>query len=267
MIREINTIELHRAFAHTEYGETLAGMVRYERYMPEGTPNDEWVALLGADVNNLEHMRLTTGLTHAFIRSMDELSPGELTEEDRELLPVAAISHDWGEAIVSDITFSHKTLEDEKKEKKAFLSIVSGSLADVSGSELVVQAAHEVVFDQKKTRRGRMFNAVERVGYMRTALRAHARVETVSDPELVNGLRWIVADVLGNQLVPLVEAAEQLPPIRQYLMHQGERISTAFDSIDDAVFSNYTDAEEETKRLAVAQSHAVWHTWAEKQGL
>lgn len=265
MLTRHDVIGLHNVFAQTEYGAILAENVRYERYKPTDVSNRQWVDLLGQDVNNLEHMRLTAGLVYDFMRSMDQLAPGRLDDDDRLLLPVGAVSHDWGEAIVTDITYSHKTPEDEQREKEAFLEIVTGSMEGVSGSELVVRAAHEVVFDQKRTRRGRMFNAVERVGYMRTALRAHVEVEGVTSPDLVNGLRWIAADVLGNQPMHLIEVAEEFPPVCQYLVRQQETISMAFDAVDDAVFANYDSTEEEAKRLAVAQSFALWHSWLDQQ--
>lgn len=257
---EVNPIELHNAFAKTVHGEKLAGEVRFDRYMSGGLSNQEWVGLLGADVNNLEHMRLTLGLAQDFVRTMDACHPGELSSEDRQLLGVAAVSHDWGEAIVTDITYSKKTPEDERREKEAFLHIVSTEMADVPGADLVLRAAHEVVFDQKGTRLGKMFNIVERVGYMRTALRAHVRVDTVKSPDIQNGLRWLVADVLGNNPPHLVRQAADSTPARNYLLAQSGLISAAFEAVEDAIFENYGE-EADVKRVAMADSFTAWQEW------
>lgn len=263
---EVDPYQLHSAFSDTAYGERLAGQVRFGRYKPEDMGNEAWVDLLGADVNNLDHMPLTLGLTKDFIRCMDVASPGELSDDDKQLLQVAAISHDWGEAIVTDITYSKKTKEDERREKEAFLEIMATEMSAVPGSDLVVEAAHEVVFDQVGTRLGKMFNVVERVGYMRTALRAHVRVHEVTCPELANGLRWLTADVLGNNPGSLVEHALVSPPAHAYLTNQADVISEAFTAVTDEVFANY-GGESATKQVAVATSLAQWQGWLSRSGL
>ncbi len=258
----VNPYALYSAFRETEYGHRLSGFVRYERYKPDATTNTDWEQLLGPDVNNLKHNVLTLGLTDDFIRTMDRFHPGELAEHDKVLLRVGAASHDWGEAIVGDITDSHKTKEGQQREKEAFLHIVTSTMSGVSGADMVIEAANEVVFDQKNARLGRMFNIVERVGYMRTALRAHACLEFVDDAELRDGLRWLTLDVLGNHTRALVEYSAWLRPPGLYLEAAAEQIDSAFAAIEGDVYDRYAPEEVDAKQEQVEVGRASWHAWA-----
>ena len=51
------------AFSETEYGQQLAGKIRYEKYNLAKLSNREWISALGMDVNNLWHMMITYSLT------------------------------------------------------------------------------------------------------------------------------------------------------------------------------------------------------------
>lgn len=257
----LNLYAIHEAFAQTPYGAQLAGQVRYERYKPLTVTNEEWVTLLGADVNNLTHMPLTYGLAKDFVRVMDAEDPGALSEHDKVLLCVAALTHDWGEAVIGDITYSNKTEQDEVEEQSAFSEHLAGFCVGQSGVliELVEQAADEVVFN-KETRLAGMFNAIERVGYMRTALRAAGKAQIDQLPEANTGLRWLVADVFSNHPAVLTEVAEDFPPVRQYLLAQEGRITEAFEGIKPDIFVNYGDTAD-SKRAAVEHGCVMWQAW------
>ena len=41
--------------------------MRYGPYKPEELSNEEWVRILGPDVNNLEHLKITLAITNDFI--------------------------------------------------------------------------------------------------------------------------------------------------------------------------------------------------------
>jgi hypothetical protein len=254
-------IAIHECFEETEYGRTLAARVRYERYKPAEVANERWIQLLGADVNNLTHMPLTYGLAQDFIRTADRDQSYPLDDSEKELLQVAALTHDWAEAIVGDITFGDKTDEDERAEAAAFDAYLSGFYTGKE-AELIQKAREEIIFDHSgDTKLGRVFNAIERVGYMRTALRAHAHLVTDDAQDCENGLTWLVADVLSQQPIPLIEHAKTLPPVRQYLQNQGDIITEAFKSVSSEVFENYPLEQRTLKQDAFGRSYLAWQEW------
>lgn len=255
-------IEIHEKFEKTDFGKTLAGRVRYERYKPANVSNERWVELLGADVNNLTHLTLTYGLAQDFIRAADTLQPNFLTSEDEQLLQVAALIHDWAESIVGDVSFGDKTDSDELEEQAAFeANLASFYDGDMT---LINKARTEVVFDHTgKSKLGQVFNAIERVGYLRTALRAGDHIVSGNARDCDDGLRWLVADVLSQQPEPLTAYAETLQPVKQYLARQHDQISLMFEIIakSDDVFDNYPIEQREAKRSQFDESYKMWRQY------
>ncbi len=204
--------ELHRTFSGSEYGQELGKNVRYERYKPDSVSNKEWVELLGRDVSNLEHLRLTYDLTVAFVRHSEEHQPDLLDDTDKAALLLAGVSHDWGEALTGDISYGDKTLDDDEKERIAFAKVASDLFpADVDRFRRV----QEVAFDHNGDgdRLGRIFSTIECLGYMRTALTAVDRLDlgddSVQPVELQEGLEWLITDVLLNTTQKLVAQTKE----------------------------------------------------------
>ncbi|MBI2013094.1 MAG: hypothetical protein HYS88_01460, partial [Candidatus Colwellbacteria bacterium] len=98
--------EIYELFAGSSYGKILRQRVRYGPYKPEELSNEEWVKILGPDVNNLEHLKTTLAITNDFIYRAryphPEWQPREInfSREEKELLCLTAVIHDWGEAVV-----------------------------------------------------------------------------------------------------------------------------------------------------------------------
>jgi len=79
----VKFIDLHKAFANTEYGKTMSENARYERYKPKNITLSEWERLLGVDVNNLKHLQLSLNLAKQFIKYSNEMraaNTGQSTE-------------------------------------------------------------------------------------------------------------------------------------------------------------------------------------------
>lgn len=253
-----NVMDIHRAFAGTELGQELATRVRYERYKDEGVTNERWQELLGADVNNLLHMPLTRGIARAINRNLRRDQPGFLTSHEEQVLETAAIIHDWAEVIVGDITYSNKTNQDEAQERNHLHKIIE----DVAQMQpqlagLIFEAAEGVVFDDH-TKLGNIFNTVERVGYMRTALRASEHIYAGTAADCETGFRWLMADVICNHVVTLVQRADQYVPVQRYLDDRADYIDRAFAVIEPTDFDNYDDVTKPVKRLAYNEALAAW---------
>lgn len=258
-------IELHHSFAATEYGQILNENVRFDRYKPVDVSNERWVALLGSDVNNLVHMPLTLGLTRDMVSRLNE--HGErLTPHQVVTLCLAAIIHDWGEAITGDLTFDQVTAGGKVEEEQALDEIIS-SLEQVGDVDLrtSLHAAREVAFDAS-TPLGHIFNTVERIGYLRTGLRAMEHVVQGDAPDCGDGLLWLTENVIGNSLAVLVERAEQYPPVADYLMHMQEPINQALSVIAHSpwVFNNYNLEDQGTRAQMFQTARTTYSGWLGK---
>lgn len=260
-----NFMELHHAFAATEHGQRLASQVRYGRYKPEDVSNERWVELLGADVNNLTHMPLTFGLTQDMIRQLEMTHPELLIEEEKDELRVAALVHDWAEALVGDITYSDKTSSDEEEERLQFGSLLSAFEGEDAAemSHLIAKAADEIVFDSN-SKLGQIFNTVERVGYVRTAIRASKHVMAGDAADCEEGLKWIVADVFGNHIEVLLDRLGNYMPVYNYLTNQEDEIKKAFQLVTNDVFANYPTDQQEAKKEVFCRAKWAFNLWFSK---
>ncbi len=225
-------IGVYDDFAGTSHGVGLHAQVRYEKYNLSGIPREQWTELLGADANNLEHMRVTYQLTQAFVRYSHAHQPELLAPVDTTLLLAAAIIHDQGEAKVGDTSYGDKSIADSAREHQEFITYATEFTPSASQMlrNFLGRARDEIVFDST-SRLGRIFNAIERVGYLRTALRASQHVVQDTAGVSTDGLRWLVADVLSNQMTTLVGYASDYEAVRSYLNYEAPAISQAFACI------------------------------------
>jgi|GEM_PF-914835 len=239
-------LHIHRAFSATEHGKTLARRVRYEKYKPEAVTNEEWITLLGPDVGNLSHLVFTYELTTTFIAHTRRNQPELLTESEGRLLQVAALIHDWAEAKTGDISWGDKTAEHEAEEQAAFETYLHEFYSG-DATKFIDQARKEIIFDhgQESNKLGEIFNAIERVGYMTTALRAYGHIVNRTAGDSESGFVWIVADVLLNQTVTLLEYAKKYSAVSDFLARRQQTITEAFSFVDgeETIFKKYGDAE------------------------
>lgn len=258
-----NFIEVHNEFSETKYGHTLADKVRFGRYKPTDVSNERWVELLGADVNNLTHMPLTYGLIRTFISHLETMQPDYLNTEEVHTLQAAAITHDWAEAIVGDVSFGDKTEEQEQEERAAFKKHLAQFYTG-DATELIDKARREVVFDHDgNTKLGEIFNATERIGYLRTALRASEHVLRQDALDCADGMRWLVADVLLQQVPTLLNYSNKFIPVESYLTNRQELISKSFELVDSnpEVFYNYAPDQQSTRHEQFNQAYEAWQSW------
>ena len=236
--------QIRHLFETSIYGTVLGNQTRYDRYKPDGLQNSEWERLLGADANNLKHLPLSYGLTRSFISYCinapdfgDEKNSHMInfTSEDTEILLLAAISHDWAEAIVGDKMFDLKT-DKEEKEERTLHKILSHEIIDGLESNVLSEIMDEAnyVSGDRYSKLGQAFNAIERLGYLRTALRAWEQTKKLnqeSDKILINKLHWLINNVFLNQIKKLLEYSQIYPPVKLYLKNMEKNISETFNGI------------------------------------
>jgi len=248
---------LYEKFHASEYGQSLDGKPRWERYRPSNVTPEEWIKLLGPDADNLQHMELTNKITNIFLHR-DEGSL-DLSDEEKEYLLVASIIHDWGESYDpelgrgGDINYELKTLSDAEKEQEVFHRVYD----ELIGSEDVKlrYILSGIVFDST-TKLGRIFNSIERTGYLHTALIAHQKSRTTDD-DIKGNLEWLTAGVLSNQAIPLMEYAADYKPVWSYLQAVSPLIDEAFETIDENIFVRHGQTEND-RRERYRQARTAW---------
>jgi len=239
---DIKIVELNRILERSQYGKALKENIRFSTFKPDNVSNEEWEKLLGADVNNFDHLRLSYGLARKFAEYAENPPAsweGEVHEaaqfdkDEQADLQLAAIIHDWAEAIVGDLRYGTKTEQDEKDERDAFLKITDELLADHVEQEVInrTKQVFENVAMNEGTKLGRAFNAIEHMGYVRTALNAwRAAKEKVGDDQeaLRSNLYFMAQDVLATQIASLIEYAKVYPATRHQIVENSSLIDDIF---------------------------------------
>jgi hypothetical protein len=264
--------QIHEVFAKTEGGIKLDKNIRFGDYKPSWMKNEEWEEWLGADVNNLQHMPLTNVLTRSFLRYFPE---DAFTLEEQEDLRLAAIVHDWGESIKGhEDTRQDRTpverqrIEFEKLQQMAG-NVVEGLKIYRQDKEVLTHRIENVVENVVKNREskvGKAFNAIERIGYLRTAVRAwefsrnpNLNQETsLHDEELRIAFESVTNNVLLNQIPKLLEYATIYPPIQMFLESHAETITNAFEEMHGDIFLEYTGEEQPQQKIKFANAKNLW---------
>lgn len=253
--------ELHRKFAGSHHGVHLGQQIRFGRYKPETISNAEWSqAPLGADVNNLSHMPLTKGLARAYLKNQDKQKA--LNRTDSQMLLLAAIAHDWAEAISDDKMFDQKTVSEDDQEASIMLFLLKRTL----GAKLTKDQLMEVysIVKDRQSRLGEVFNAIERVGYLRTGLNAWEAgrkpagqvkrgVTGKEEEQLRRAFQWLASNVAGNQVKALLAHAEKHHPIAVYMGNSRGRIEELFKEMPAAIFDNYPTKDIDGKNEQLIQ--------------
>lgn len=239
---------LFDTFAESEYGRSLDGQPRWNRYRPEHISQEEWVKLIGRDADNLQHMWLTQGITELFLY-YDEDNSLKLSDEDKMLLRKAAVMHDWGEAV--DINYEIKTDDDLSKEQDNFMSVYDEL---VDGGDVKQKHILSSIIFNHDSRLGRPLNAIERVGYMHTAHKAYELSKTIEDPILANNLRWLAVGVLSNQTVPLMEYSAEYTPVKKYIESMSPFFDEAFNDLNGTLFTEHSQSKERIDRYNQAKT-------------
>lgn len=161
--------DLYHALESTEYGQALQEQVRFSSFKPEWLPNEQWVELLGDDVDNFRHQEYMAGLTQWFIDESWRVGDF-IPAEDAERLLVVAHVHDFAEAIDGDVP---DPLKDNgaialARERDSFIEVASSVTAEPEElADYVLPVMHRL------EPLGDVWRAIELIGYLETAFRAN----------------------------------------------------------------------------------------------
>jgi 5'-deoxynucleotidase YfbR-like HD superfamily hydrolase len=219
----LNTFEIHQQFENSPYGKTLFRNVRYTKYKPDSISKTQWNKLLGADGNNLLHLRVLYGLSKALLPHNPDLN-----NRDKNLLIKLAIVHDWGEAIVGDVPPELKTKAHENAEKIALKDLLDKF--NVSESQKLLN----ILFDPEN-RLHEFFKTIESAGYLRTAIIAWQSSNN-SEPHIREALIKLIEETIEKILIDALSMASEHP----HLIYFFEQIKTQLDEIFSSDIENFT---------------------------
>lgn len=225
-------------FSKTDYGKTLGANIRFSEFKPESMSNEMWVKVLGKDVNNLFHMSVSLDITKYFLNTC--VTPSKKwrvktpqdavfsNEEQKDLLFTSVI-HDWAEAIIGDIPLTSKKESDEDKEMVILHELLHKILGNGRDKQNIDKLANNVksILTDRSTKLGKAFNAIERIGYLKTAMKAWYLARD-SEEELRKKLMHLSTRVVTVHSPKLIEYADIYPAVHSYLLYKQKPISDVF---------------------------------------
>lgn len=212
----------------------LSTTLRYDRFRIAENP-DQWRFLLGPDVVLLTHPQVVAQIAEDFV-AYEGIT---LSDEEKVLFSIAPWIHDLGELIIEgdgigDISFDQKTDAHEIKEFAVFNTVLN-AIPEGDKKEIIKRSYQEIVMN-RDSRLGRMFNAVERIGYLQTAIRAYTGIEG----QRIQNWKGLVANVLSNQIIPLLNYCTEFPYATYILFGHRATIDAMFKETEGEVPSDNT---------------------------
>jgi len=226
------------------YGQILLKSNRFGSLQPDNVQNSIWGPKLGNHGNNFEHMPETVQEAMLMVEGMG------LGQQKEVKLFIAAQLHDMHEADTGDIPHNKKTKKDREEEKRVSRIV----LKDILYEELtyidrqrVIEDVQEIAFDEK-TELGRIFNAVELLGYTNAALKAWESLDD-EESDMQISLRVLTHRVIPYHLPGMVDYSKDYPYLVDFLRKNHDLIN---DILEEAEIcdSNWDQRERFNKAMS-----------------
>lgn len=240
----------------SRYKTYLGSTPRYARYM-NGESIPEWIELLGPDVLLLTHGEATADITDAFIL-YNEQHGVTLTFEEESDLRLTPYIHDWGEIKiedegVGDLTFDDKNVENEAIELAIFDRVIK-DVEDEAVKSTFIKSYVEIAM-KKDTKLGKMFNAIERLGYLQTAVNAFVGNE---EGKRIKNWKGLAGNVLSNQIIPLIACANEYPYVKHFLEQESSALDAIFAELEEGDIPRDVDGKPCYDLEKVQKAFAAW---------
>ncbi|MFZ2975481.1 MAG: hypothetical protein WA055_02500 [Candidatus Moraniibacteriota bacterium] len=255
--------KIHNEFAKTKYGKKLEKEIRYGRYKPKAVSKKIWQEVLGPDVNNLRHHLVMYDIVNNFFKYNDQGTSGEYIFDynERKLLIIASLIHDWGESVTGDISADLKNGKNEKKEFEAAKKIINEFTFKYNDliSKNNLQEAFDNVVIGKNEKLSRAFNAIERIGYLLIGIKAWEEGSNFykDNNQFTKNLWWLTTNVFLNQIKELVKYSDKYPAVKFYLDKNKKKIDNIFAKMPEEIFLKYKKERAEKKKQ-FEEAKKVW---------
>lgn len=221
-------------FRKTDYAEHLKNNPRWSRYKPELINDAEWRHALHADSDGLDNTRVIIRLTELFLERDTDNTAG-LSEEETELLYLAAAMQNWGKSFSTpespgvDISYEFLTSQEIEQRRKKLHSLFDELTPDLDIKKRFI--VEKTIYD-RTTKLGEVFDAIRRLNCLRTSILAYKQYKNEPDNPASANLGALSLGVLSNQLTHLITYAEKFAPVAQSLDQARPLIEEIFDDID-----------------------------------
>jgi hypothetical protein len=256
--RDIKFRAIHKDFSQTKPGNRLANNARWPKYQGK-LNNSEWQKMLGFDINNLEHGRLTYGITRSFIKKTNQSeSKLNFNQEEQKLLLLTSLVHDWPEGITKcgDVSYDQRTIQHEKEE----LAVIEKAITDILGPQSSnISKQIKDILENKNSKLGKTFNIIEKIGYVRTGLISWKKSKNTN--KNIFNLNCLTKDVVSIHIPELIKHS-YYPPVSHFLKNKQNIISEIFSNMPTSVFDRYNPIEEKNKNIAkFNKASDNWTKW------
>lgn len=222
-------------YVTSNWYKTLYSQLRWNQFRAETTSKEEWqTSILDADANNGDH-----GLINAMLAEVI----CDLDEEDsatRKMVFNTALLRDLGEVDSGDINYDSKSRIQkltelaklgELLESGYFESLTEKDIEDIIDLRMYPPKSADSRYE------ARVFQHVQRIGWLRTAMIASEAAETLQEemygrsdesPSQYYRLHWLTHSVLGNHLPMVIQSADERLSARVFLEQNQRRIDHCF---------------------------------------
>ena len=232
----------------------------------EGHHHGEWTRIIFNRFNSFNDQKLEQG------------SALKLSEFENRIMQICFEIHDWPESVKGDISYDQKTEDQEKTEQIVLHDMMSRYLfGDNRYSAHEINLISQIIFGPKESNERleilhEIFNTIERIGYLRTALKAwqrgYQKLKDDNDEDskiLTKAYLTGSVNVILNQLEKLNERVEKYPCLKAFLGHYQKTIESIFEEVDqrnnpqiyNTAFAIYPDNSEKKERYKCLQKGKI----------
>jgi hypothetical protein len=239
----IRYMDVYGIAARSEWGQALANQSRWGKFKPPRFSLRKWQNILGHDVNNRDHLKLTYGIDRRFVYYCQNPPPvwrGPVPDDanfpprEQSLLLLTSPVHDLAEAITGDKPGPDKVALDSELEWKYLHTITKSITKGMPALQNDIDYVIDHILKDTDSKLGRAFATIERVGYLLTALRAW-RQSTNPDitivyqfDDLTKRLRALTFGVHTHNMGKILDMAEVYPPVVVLLEANRNTISEVY---------------------------------------
>lgn len=234
-----------------EHKEELESKVRYARYI-DGESNEEWKELLGPDVSFGGHPHVTVEIAEKFANYDNNIN-----QQEKEQLMVAALIHDMGELTVDgdgvgDISYDQKDERHFGAEGSVFEKVIT----QIENKEIreYLRDVYKNIARDDTTLLGKAFNAIERVGYIRTGIRAYQGV----NGKRISNWQGLTGNVFKNHIIPSIEHSANFHFVAHFLKTEESIITKILDETNWENIPNGADNKPTYELEKVRETQRVW---------
>jgi len=256
--------QIYEKYKQSPAGQILSQRTRWDRFKTQDTTNENWIKIIGLDADNLRHCLVIYGITDWFISQQNNSDmPIKFNKQEKNLLLLTALSHDIPEGMTAkgDVSLEFKTDQDEQEELALVEKAIVNAL-DESCNRQQIASEIKKCLEDKNSKLGHAFNAIENIGYIRTALIAWKNNDN-SNPALAANLKLITNNVLINSIPKLTEFSKTYFPIKRYLHQQRQIITQAFN-MDLSHFEAYGPDSCTSYYQKFLSIKPLWEDWIQQ---